>query len=190
MKNENNEEIGLNEIAALVHENAVEKGFWENDDYQQKISLITSEIGEVVDARREMSFTDYSKYELFDGSFIEAFEKHVKGTYQDEVADVYLRTLDLCGELLIDVEKRDGITLVDTDDIYGNLNLISLCLGKASEYQTVHGDMKNPAVSIQLVKVLMIIERLADISGVSLGLHCTNKMAYNRQRAYKHGKLF
>lgn len=35
----------------------------------------------------------------------EAFEKYIKNTFEDELADVIIRTLDICGYLNIDIER-------------------------------------------------------------------------------------
>lgn len=184
---------GLNEIAHLVHENAVSKGFWEEIDYQRTLSLISGELsGEGVEARRTSRFSDYASYENEDSGFIEAFEKYIKNTWQDEVADAYIRILDLCGHLDVNVEDRSAIegTITKTDDIYGTINLITYYISRVARHHTLKGNMYETVVALELVKSLVTLEDLAEMSGINLGWHITNKIAYNSMREYKHGKQF
>lgn len=55
----------------------------------QKIALIMSECGEALEAMRKQNY---------------GLEK--KDTFEDEIADVFIRLCDLCGELNIDIEKQ------------------------------------------------------------------------------------
>ena len=55
----------------------------------QKIALIQSECGEALEAMRKDNY---------------GLEE--KDTFEDELADVFIRLADLCGELDIDIEKQ------------------------------------------------------------------------------------
>lgn len=55
----------------------------------QKIALIMSECTEALEAMRKDNY---------------GLEK--KDTFEDEIADVFIRLFDLCGELNIDIEKQ------------------------------------------------------------------------------------
>ena len=55
----------------------------------QKIALIMSECGEAIEAMRKQNY---------------GLEK--KDSFEDELADVFIRLSDLCGELNIDIEKQ------------------------------------------------------------------------------------
>jgi NTP pyrophosphatase (non-canonical NTP hydrolase) len=91
----------LNEFCKIQNENIREKGFWDglyNSDMSvetrdafvsQKIALIMSECGEALEAMRKR------KYGLEE-----------KDSFEDELADVFIRLADLCGELDIDIEKQ------------------------------------------------------------------------------------
>lgn len=100
----------LNSFCKQVNEVVVSKGFWDSmhlaishvslvDDENakavqdafitQKIGLIASEAFEAVEAMREDNY---------------GLEK--KDSFEDELADVFIRLADLCGELNIDIEKQ------------------------------------------------------------------------------------
>jgi len=75
-------EFGLDALAAVLHESAIEKGFWEGetsyDKIGNKLALVHSEVTEVLEAIRKE-----------------------KGGYQivEEMADVLIRILDLYAAL-------------------------------------------------------------------------------------------
>lgn len=104
----------LNQFCTEVNEVVVSKGFWSgmhNADsvlrevvsvdessiikdakdafISQKIALIMGECGEALEAMRK------GNYGL-----------ELKDTFEDEIADVFIRLSDLCGELNINIEKQ------------------------------------------------------------------------------------
>jgi NTP pyrophosphatase (non-canonical NTP hydrolase) len=80
--------VDIDELAFQIHNNAVEKGFWEPNNgtifYLKQIAMIHSECSEVLEAIRK---------EKGDGQVVE------------ELADILIRTLDLWAGLV-----RDGYT--------------------------------------------------------------------------------
>ncbi len=106
----------LNEFCKTNNAVVREKGFWDsmhlslscferpdsgnmndNKEYKatkdafisQKVALIMSECAEALEAMRKDNY---------------GLEK--KDSFEDEIADVYIRLSDLCGELDIDIEKQ------------------------------------------------------------------------------------
>ncbi|MBM3211865.1 hypothetical protein FJZ33_06590 [Candidatus Poribacteria bacterium] len=71
-------EYGLDALAALLHESARQKGFWDgeytNDKMGNKLALVHSEVTEVLEAIRK---------------------KHGSEKIVEEIADVIIRMLDL-----------------------------------------------------------------------------------------------
>ena len=79
---------GIDELAFQIHDNAIDKGFWEANNglifYMKQIAMIHSEATEALEAMRKEEGSD---------------------TVVKELADIIIRTLDLWGGLV-----RDGYT--------------------------------------------------------------------------------
>jgi NTP pyrophosphatase (non-canonical NTP hydrolase) len=106
------------------HKMAVKKGFWEdqNRNVPEMLMLIVSELAEALEALRKEhnapKFTVDDLYkdlqiDLTDEEYVfnvlswkENFEKSVKSSFEDELADVAIRLFDLCGGLKIDLGKH------------------------------------------------------------------------------------
>ena len=107
----------LNQLRDEIHANAKEKGFYDNPrEVGTLLMLVVTEVAEALEADRTGDFCDFSKYEeckkemdvgIRTSEEIEkyAFEKYIKNTFEDELADVIIRTLDICGCLTIDIER-------------------------------------------------------------------------------------
>lgn len=73
---------------------------------------MVSELGEALESIRKNKYTivsDDDKKTMFyysDDMFIKEFEKNVKDTFEDEIADEFIRLADLCGKLDIDIETH------------------------------------------------------------------------------------
>lgn len=116
----------LNESCAAQHKLVIEKGF-EKQPIGVLLMLIVSELGEALEADRKWKHAILSDVEELlpkvfvtkDGvvqhemspeaekaRFIGVFETLVKDTFEDELADTFLRLMDLCGECGIDIERH------------------------------------------------------------------------------------
>lgn len=75
----------LNELAHICHSIAVEKGFWEKErNIGEALMLIVTELAEAMEAHRVQD----------------------QANFKEEIADAFIRLLDLCGGLKIDIEAE------------------------------------------------------------------------------------
>lgn len=126
-------QLKLNEACKEVHQYALKKGF-EPQPVAVNLMLIVSELGEACEADRTNKHANVKAFEtqipirvidmcggclILDSSTKEhisdemaksmcksAFEICIKDTFEDELADAFLRLMDLCGEYDIDIEKH------------------------------------------------------------------------------------
>lgn len=104
---------GLNESADVIFQNNKEKGFWDCErNVGELLMLVTSELGEAMEAHRKGRFVKWEDYEK-DYSHQETleqkkagFEMYIKDNFEDEIADAVIRLLDLSAGLGIDLEKQ------------------------------------------------------------------------------------
>ena len=110
----------LNKLSQEIHENAKSKGFFDSEkNIGEMLCLIHSEVSEALEADRKSHYADVSNIQLkgmadsnfghayqYDDIFKLGFEEDVKNSFEDELADVIIRVLDLCAFKGIDIESH------------------------------------------------------------------------------------
>ena len=112
----------ISELVEKSHKTALDKGFYGDDGKKERnfaefLMLIVSELGECLEAHRHGAvypniknvLNIYRQYENNNdqetlNEFILHFERNIKDTIPDELADVVIRVGDLCGYLGINLE--------------------------------------------------------------------------------------
>ena len=105
--------MNIKQLIKEAHKAAVEKGFYEKDkNIGELLMLIVSELGEALEAHRcgricNDDIVIFAIGWIETGSFSELeYEENIKGTFGEEIADVFIRLADLCGYMGIDIEKH------------------------------------------------------------------------------------
>jgi len=108
----------MEKMIKKAHGVAKEKGFWDEErNVPEMLMLVVSELSEALEALRKNHYCDpfatavlAEDLNNWDDSLKDAwkngFEKAVKSSFEDEIADVAIRLFDLCGGLKIDLEKH------------------------------------------------------------------------------------
>lgn len=102
----------FNELAKQVHEIAKSKGFYEKEkNIGEMLCLIHSEVSEALEADRKGRYASSANMNVLNGwvrdsDFVESYEGWVKGTFEEEMADIVIRVLDMCGFKNIDIEAH------------------------------------------------------------------------------------
>jgi NTP pyrophosphatase (non-canonical NTP hydrolase) len=120
----------LNELSKQIYEGNKLRGFdVSKENIGQTLMLVVSELSEALEADRKGQYAKIDDAEfIIDGKtiredldlaikengmikFEDIFRTQVKDTFEDEIADSFIRLFDLCGGLGIDIEKHIDLKL-------------------------------------------------------------------------------
>ncbi|WP_418360131.1 hypothetical protein [Sphingobacterium detergens] len=101
----------LNELASEAYEINVAKGYYKGRvNIPEKLCLIHSEVTEALEAERNDKYflmTKTQKNVLMgwtnEVDFKESYDQTIKGSFEEEMADIIIRTLSLCAHKKIDI---------------------------------------------------------------------------------------
>ena len=174
----------LKQLAKQIHENAKVKGFYDRKDEKlfevHQVFEIVKEIAEFHEAYKKRRSTPLDIY-LQDyaeeiGKEKDVFEALVKDTYQDELADIVIRSLDYL-EHKGDIDYLHDFKLVKQD--ISHYLISAICV-----------DLTASTLNFEINDVVIGIKYLSNLLNVDLLWHIEAKMAYNATREKLHGKNF
>lgn len=111
----------INELSKKIHKANIEKGFYENEkNIGEMLALIHSEVSEALECDRKDKYCDIDDENwTIDGNslredltktkdfeFEALFKMAVKDTFEDELADIMIRVMDLAAFKGIDLEAH------------------------------------------------------------------------------------
>lgn len=178
----------LKELADKIHANSVNKGFWNTElSNEHCLCLVVSELIEAVEADRKQKYADVESFkkdmniytpEDSPYTFEHLFYIYIKDSLQDEIADAYIRLLDLVGARKIEIDfdyKYPKFKGTFTENIFRIITSLTNYKWNVSE---------------RINYALMGIESLAKSMNIDLIYHVELKMKYNELRPYLHGKQY
>lgn len=172
----------INEFAYKAHENAKEKGFWkERLSNEHFLMLVITEIAEAVEADRKYKCAKKEEYEDLPNKQI-GYEMYLKGSLEDEMADIAIRLADIAGALGIDFTK------MNTCNYYRAFDRFTFT-ENAFDFTKVLS-RQNIVIEKRILFGLDYVFNWAKSMGFDLWFFIEHKMRYNALRPTLHGKRY
>lgn len=193
--------MGINEMKDRAYDIACKHGWYEQKrSNMHELMLVVSELGEAVNADRNGKYANRERFENvlkeYHVPLSYAFDKCIKDTVEDELADAAIRILSLAGLNSSDLEEEpfseegleklvkaanNGLTISDNPEKITFPEELSMVFSGIMEVLTKGASMGD---------VLLNIYVIAYRRGIDLKWHIEQKMKYNEERPYKHNKKY
>ncbi len=164
-----------------------------NKNIGELLMLIISELGEALEAHRCGRFADWESYEtqkngINPGLKKDAYKNNIKGSCEEEIADVFIRLFDLCGYMDIDLTQFDlakhKIKWLSIDNVGDDLYRLTQCITKVRYYEN------QKLREWFLFHFYAHLINFASRSATPIEKHIEAKIAYNKTRPHKHNKEY
>ncbi len=186
----------INKYIEKCHRLAKQAGWWSeipesepkrSEWLADKIDLIASEGAEMIEATRENRYTEIGMtIENLNNSTngLEVFRDHIKDTFEDELADIFIRTCDLMGFYGVELDMSLGVynnNCTRKEIRFIRIEALELARGVISV---------NKHASDSLSYIIYRCINIAKNENIDLKEHVEMKLEYNKSRGIKHGKEF
>lgn len=174
--------IDWNALRDRAYENAKRHGF-HDEEYSDGflLMMVITEVAEAVQADREGLHANVAKFEFWEKEapvdFVADYEQYLKGTVEDELADVIIRLLDLAGLRKVTVDPYD----VDADYPLFTEFCYYQCVAVASVQFILHWKIN---------RVISEVICYCKLNGIDIFWHIEQKMKYNELRPMMHNKAY
>lgn len=192
--------IDFNALRDRAYKCACEHGFHNTElSNGHLLMLVIIELSEAVEADRkgkyfkgistfEREFNRYSALVDENKRFECAFEKYVKDTVSDEMADAVIRLLDLAG--LIDISLEDIYDFMKEPEYKDWDNALKEMSFTERMFFLTSILTEDRDIAEVIKASIVVIFLNADLLYVDLLWHIEQKMRYNELRENKHGKRY
>lgn len=194
--------INLNALRDRAYETACEHGFHDKElSNEHCFCLVISELMEAVEADRKSRHFDKEKYKIGEYTecqgwltkeekFINVFNRYIKGTIEDELADAVIRLLDLYGLRGIELNEDafDNETITDYSYSFKGKSFTEAVYMITGEIASRNHSISKSCVLPEIL--LLEILGLAKHMDIDLFWHIEQKMKYNKLREKMHGKKY
>lgn len=174
--------MNYNKLAEEAHENAVKHGFWETKvSNEHCLMLVITEIAEMVEADRVSRKANTAAYNEMPNKQI-GFERFIKNTLEDEMADIVIRLADLAGALGVNFDKMLPCRYYRAYSKFSfTENAFALSKGLCRD---------SIGIEKRIQFGLEYVTKWAKSINIDLDWHIDEKMKYNATRPLKHGKAY
>lgn len=186
--------INLNVLKDRAYKTACDHGFHEQElPDEHWLMLVFTELAEAVEADRKNHRADLLAFNRLGNkashnwtsadpySFVKNFEKNIKNSLEDELADVVIRLLDLAGVRGIDLKsfevpiRRSALGTSMTIFCYDVIRMLAP--------ETI-------ALMFRIPAAISMVFQKCEHDDIDLLLFICLKMNYNETRDRKHGKKY
>lgn len=198
----------IEELLALqgrIHQMNVGKGFWQDKENRNKgeaVMLMICELSEAVESHRKpiremlpiedlrilFSVDHDGDVEQESRYFTHQYNNFVKGSIEEELADVTIRLLDYCAGFGIKLKTLDLSKKQSVENFAGDA--LRLCYWIIEAFHTETGLLETAYTSDSWSNALSVICRFCEWYNIDLLQHVQWKMKYNSLRPYLHGKKY
>ena len=174
--------MNYNKLAEEAHVNAVKHGFWETKvSNEHCLMLVITEIAEMVEADRVSRKANTAAYNEMPNKQI-GFERFIKNTVEDEMADIVIRLADLAGALGVNFDKMLPCRYYRAYSKFSfTENAFALSKGLCRD---------SIGIEKRIQFGLEYVTKWAKSINIDLDWHIDEKMKYNATRPLKHGKAY
>lgn len=197
---------GLGSLCEQVFEDNKKKGFWDNPRNPGELGmLIIGELAEAQEADRKTRWfsrghdqslpfheheISYLKPAIEHANFPGWFSEKVKDTVEDEIADAFIRLLDLCGAMEIEPQRWPNLSYHEMDIENFSDRLFDITRDVVNFTEALKEDISDESlVKLASVCLSKIVSFCVTFS-INLEWHVHGKIAYNRTRPLRHGKSY
>lgn len=174
--------VNLNELREKAYQCAVVHG-WHEQEYSNEhfLCLVISELMEAVEADRKGSHADIEAFNKYENriDFEENFERQIKGSVEEELADTCIRLLDLAGLRNCELLYMDNLYIEEISFTEFSYMFCSFITNPDKS----HKDWLKLHISCSLGRIFSWCRA----KNIDIAWHIEQKMKYNQLRPYKHG---
>ena len=180
--------MNLNKLRDKAYQCAVTHGWHEeNLSDEHFLCLVISELMEAVEADRKGMHADIEAFNKYNGyiDFKENFERQIKGTVEEELADACIRLLDLSGLRNVDLGE------VDFDDLKCSERFFDCTFTESMFFLVCNltntDFIESHSFDSYLRVALMEIMGFCVKKDIDISWYFEQKMKYNELRPFMHG---
>ena len=188
--------VNLNELRDKAYQCAVVHGWHEeNLSDEHFLCLVISELMEAVEADRKGSHADFEAFNKYYNrafnkyynriDFKENFERQIKGTVEEELADACIRLLDLAGLRNVDLGEVNLDELKSSEGFFDWTFTESMFFLVCNLTNTdfIESHSFDSYLRVALIEIMVFCVK----KDIDIFWFIKQKMKYNQLRPYMHG---
>lgn len=196
--------IDLNKLRDQAYKTACEHGFHDKKySNEHWLCLVISELMEAVEADRYGRFTNrksfeaqiempHRPYDTEENIWKSYFERYIKDTVEDELADVAIRLLDFAGTrgILLDMTENTIDMIEEYRESYAYYETFTEAVYQIATMYEKHQLKYHQTIDRIINSMLYAVFGLAKYLNIDLPWYIEQKMKYNELRPKLNGKKY